>query len=311
MWIREWVLFHYLIGVRYFYIGIHNTQDRSVEVLKQLSKYINIKIFVVSDTSHFPPQQNFYQFTIDRFQHEVDWMAMIDGDEFLFSTKFDTLQEALQNLSDQKLSCIGVYWKCFGSSGHIKEPSGLILENFKYRALDDFKANRHIKSVIQTKFARGTIILGVHHFETTFGTFDELGRLVTAGLSEHNPSWDHLRINHYLCQSREYFLKVKRPQGAADINVKSKQNLRSEDWWEGHDRNEIKCDAIDYFIPGLKRLDDSLSRDMFEDARSQDFRMPAKRWLCFMTEMLKNFYIQPRLSLTRALGIGVKIISRY
>lgn len=86
-WIREWVLFHYLMGVRYFYIGIHKTADNSAEVLEELSKYINIKNFSVSDTSFFAPQQDFYQHTLDRFQHEVDWMAVIDGDEFLFPVK--------------------------------------------------------------------------------------------------------------------------------------------------------------------------------------------------------------------------------
>jgi len=81
---------------------MHKTTDDSAEVLHELSRHINIKIFVVSDTTHHAPQQDFYQFTLDRFQHEVDWLAFIDGDEFLFPTKAITLQDALQNFTHQK-----------------------------------------------------------------------------------------------------------------------------------------------------------------------------------------------------------------
>ena len=79
------MLFHYLLGVRYFYIGIHKTTDYTVAVLEQLSRYINIKTFAVADTTYQALQQDFYQYTLDRFQLEVDWMAFIDQDEFLFA----------------------------------------------------------------------------------------------------------------------------------------------------------------------------------------------------------------------------------
>ena len=232
-WIREWVLFHYLLGVRFFYIGLHKTHDDSIEILRQLNLHMNIKFFKVSDETYQAPQQDFYQYTLDRFHHEVDWLAFIDGDEFLFPVKADTLQEALKQFANQSHSALAVYWRCFGSSGHIKEPKGLILENFKFRAPDNFSPNRHIKSVVRTKYARGTITLGSHYFETPSGTFDELGRPISGGLSEHESSSEHLRINHYVCQSSEYFLTVKRPNGSPDRNVTSAEQLRSEIFWGG------------------------------------------------------------------------------
>jgi hypothetical protein len=305
-WIREWVLFHLLLGVRYFYIGIHKTTDHSVAVLEQLSRHINIKTFAVADTTYLAPQQDFYQYTLDRFQHEVDWMAFIDGDEFLFPLKADTLQAALKKFTHKKFSSLGVYWRCFGSSGHIKEPQGLILENFKYRALDDLPANRHIKSVVHTKFARGTLTLGVHHFETPLGTYDERGRPISGGLSEHESSSEFLRINHYVCQSREYFLTVKRPNGSPDRNVTSAEQLRSEVFWKEHNRNDIQCDAIDRLIPALKALDRSLSEDKVPDKRAPDIMTPLSRRLRFIKEMISKLRSDPGLTRSRFLGLGIK-----
>jgi hypothetical protein len=308
-WIREWVLFHYLIGVRYFYIGIHKTTDDSVKVLEGLSPHINIKIFRVADTTYHAPQQDFYQYTLDRFQHEVDWMAVIDGDEFLFPVKLDTLQAALQKFTHKKFSALGVYWRCFGSSGHTKEPKGLILENFKHRAPDDFPPNRHIKSIVRTKFANSTLTLGTHHFETTFGTYDELGRLLTGGRAHFEPSHEDLVINHYVCQSRNFFVNVKRPQGAADMNITREDQLRSEAWWEGHNRNDIRCDAIDRFIPPLKKLHRAFLRGSPLELRAPDIRMPISRRISFLKELILNGYRHPKFTRSRLLGLGVKRIN--
>lgn len=307
-WIREWVIFHYLLGVRYFYIGIHKTTDQSLAVLEQLSKHINIKIFAVADTTYQAPQQDFYQYTLDRFRHEVDWLAFIDGDEFLFPLKADTLQAALQKFTHKKFSSLGVYWRCFGSSGHIKEPEGLIVENFKFRAPDDFLPNRHIKSIVHTKFARGTLTSSVHCFETPAGTYDEVGRQISGGLSEHESSSEFLRINHYVCQSREYFLTVKRPNSSPDRNVTSAEQLKSEVFWEEHNRNDIQCDAIDRFILRLKALDQSFSEGKAPDKRAPDIMTPLSRRLSFIKEMILNAYHNRMLARSRLLGLGVKRI---
>lgn len=308
-WVREWVLFHHLLGVRYFYIGIHKTTDHSIAVLEKLSRHINIKTFVVADTTYLAPQQDFYQYTLDRFQHEVDWMAFIDQDEFLFATKLDTLQAALKKFTHQKISSLGVYWKCFGSGGHIKEPEGLILENYKFRAPDDFGPNGHIKSIVQTAMLQGSIrVVCVHCFETSLGTFDEKGRAVTDGFTGLQPSYEDLRINHYICQSREHFLKVKRPQGDGNRNVTKEEDLRSEGWWEHHDRNDIQCGAIDRFIPKLKALDRSLSEGKVPDKRAPDIMTPLSRRLSFLREMILNAYHSPKYNVSRLLGLGVKKI---
>jgi hypothetical protein len=180
-------------------------------------------------------------------------MAFVDGDEFLFPAQNHTITDALERYNYEKLSALGVYWVCFGSNGHISEPNGLITENFKRRSNFDFAPNKHIKSII-----RGRQIIKVtnnaHYFTTMFGTFDEQLRPVTQGyMSQYNPSYDVFRINHYVCQSYEYFKSTKQISGKADV-AGGAGSFRSDDWWTEHDRNDETDDSMAKYQESLKEL---------------------------------------------------------
>src|SRR3989344_3573326 len=206
-WIKEWVAFHYLVGFRKFYIFAHNCRDNTSEILTNLKKNFDIKILTV-DSNLKAPQLRCYQDAYDNFGSGVDWMAFIDGDEFLFPTSHDSMENALEEFSDKKISALGVYWACFGSSGYITEPSGLIVENYRYRAADGYENNRHIKSIVRGGQGASIQTSGTPHlFKTSFRTYDENLRPITgSGWTDYEPTYEKFRINHYICQSRSYFL---------------------------------------------------------------------------------------------------------
>ena len=253
-YIKEWVLFHFLLGVRFFYIGLHECDDNSDEILIELSRKINITIVKVPEKTKTFFQIDFYQFIFDRYKNEVDWMAFIDGDEFLYPTQEHCLQDVLSKIQNNKRSALAVYWSCFGSSFHEKEPEGLVTENFKYCAPVNFGPNRHIKSIVNTARDRLVRVENPHLFITSFGTYDEQDRLITEASSDHLPTYEQIGINHYVCQSREFFVKTKQPQSSSQGFIQ-----RSEEFWLVHDRNEILCKRIDRFIPRLKELYQSLT----------------------------------------------------
>jgi hypothetical protein len=91
--------------------------------LSELKKKFDIQVINI-DPALDAPQMKSYRYSYENFGDEVDWMAFIDGDEFLFSPNHDTMDEALKQYVEDKISAIGVYWACFGSSGHLKEPQG-------------------------------------------------------------------------------------------------------------------------------------------------------------------------------------------
>jgi hypothetical protein len=246
-WIKEWMAFHYLVGFRKFYIFLHNCSDDSEKILRALQKKIDIKIFIL-DPNIENPQLQCYLKSYSEFGDSVDWMAFIDGDEFLFPTSDKTVISVLKKYSGENISALGVYWSCFGSSGHIKEPAGLVIENYRHRAADGYHNNRHIKSIIK-KGQYPIFPLSPHLFQTPLGTYDESLRLIEKGWTDYEPSYNYLRINHYVTQSRSFFLNFKSQVAPPDGALK-----RDESFWEEHDKNDVLDNSMNKFIKPLKEL---------------------------------------------------------
>lgn len=251
-WLHEWVAFHHLVGVSKFYVYAHNCQDETPAVLRRLAQTYDLQGFALN-TDENQVQLKAYQHAYDNFGHECDWLAFIDGDEFLFPTAAPTLQQALAPVHYRRTSAIGVYWVCFGSGGHVQEPPGLVVENYTRRPPLGFADNQHIKSLVRGRQA-SRVGPNSHMFLTPWGTQDELGRAITFGRTDHAPSYAQLRINHYVTQSREYFLRFKQDSGAADAGA---AYVRPKAWWDKHDRND---EADDSMAPWLAPLRQEMAR---------------------------------------------------
>jgi len=253
-WIKEWIAFHYLVGFRKFYIYLHNCKDNSYEVLTELKKRFDIKIVPI-DSEMDMVQQKCYQDSCNNYLNEVDWMAFIDGDEFLFPTAHTSMEDALNEFSDKKISAVAVYISCFGSSGHIAEPPGLIIENYRYRAETGFHDNHIIKSIVRGGQQERPIIVKCANFIKFLGTYDENLRPVFGGRVAYEPTYGKFRINHYVAQSRSYYLNWKRNSGNA---AGERLLIREEDWWTDADRNDVLDNSMDKFIGPLKNILNSI-----------------------------------------------------
>jgi len=247
-WLEEWISFHSVVGFSKFYIFLHKCEDDSEDVLKKLSSKFDIQSFIVDPAMRLPQLQA-YQYCYHTFNALHDWIAFIDGDEFLFSPKSVSIKTELQKFSDPKIGAIGVYWAYFGSSGHKAEPQGLITENYRHRAAEDFWENGHFKSIV--KGGQGTdfsVLQNAHFFKTRGDTYDTNLRLLTFGHMNHLPCYESLKINHYGTQSYEFFKLFKQNSGAPDTNPNL---IRPDDWFIERDRNEIFDHSIDHIRPLL------------------------------------------------------------
>jgi len=248
-WLAEWFAFHHLVGFNKFYYYAHMCTDNTVDVLTKLSQKLDIKLVQIADRLD-QVQLAAYQHASQNFMSEVDWMAFFDGDEFLFPTQFDTMAEALKPFEAMPISAVGVYNVTFGSNGHLTEPDGLITENFRRcNSSADFLANRKVKSIVKGRLAISTTACS-HIFNTPQGTIDEQGRAVTWGFAkDYIPTYDQFRMNHYICQSYEYFKSFKSTSGHADASAAA---VRGEDWWINFDQNVEYDTSLDRFSDRLK-----------------------------------------------------------
>ena len=237
-WIVQWLAFHMMVGFDSFFFYAHKCTDDTISILRKLQSHCNILIHELGEMD--TPQLIAYKHALDTYGGRVDWMAFVDGDEFLFPTKEKNMKQALTAYQEHNLSALAVYWMCYGSNGHIEEPAGLLIENFPRHSSRDFLPNKHIKSIV-----RGGEIVShgtSHFFATSRGTFDESLRPILGGLAPYEPTYDVFRINHYVMQSYEYFVNKKSSMGDADNNP---NRIRSMDLFWAHDRNECD-DGVSY-----------------------------------------------------------------
>jgi hypothetical protein len=239
-WLTEWLAFHHVVGFRKFFFYAHCCTDDTAAKLRKLGGALDIACFEINEEMDFV-QLKVYQHAYDHYGAQVDWMAFIDGDEFLFPVEAETLQDALAEFAAVPASALGVYWHCYGSSGHVREPEGLLIENYLKRHDTSFIRNRHVKSIVKGGQAIRAN-MNAHLFGTPHGTVDELLRPVTHGfMKDLEPSHAKLRINHYICQSRDYYTQKKKNAGMADAGAAGR---RADDWWELHDRNDVHDELV-------------------------------------------------------------------
>jgi hypothetical protein len=239
LYIREWLEFHLLVGAQKFYLYQNNSDD---DYLPLLQPYIDAGIVDLTQWPMARPSQlAAYQHCIDRLRGQPAWVAFIDCDEFLFSPRFGTVDEALRSLPR---SAIGVNWMCFGGGGQQEWRDAPVIERFVWRPRQSEAVNTHIKSVI---YMEQNVRTGgdPHFFSVEHGTFNENAQPVSGPFSPHSSSL--LRVNHYCTKSYGEWItrsKLGKPDRAmVEINPQS--------YW-GMQPMEVEDRDIQRFLPALK-----------------------------------------------------------
>ena len=241
-YVREWCLFHQIVGVEHITIYDNASTDNMLEVLQP---FIDSGFVDVMDWPRAKPSQ------FAAYQHYIDghrgpwWTAFIDIDEFLFSPQLDTISEVLAAICQIiSHSAIGVNWCCFGSGGQQNYFPFPVIERFTWRAFTTNSVNDHIKSVI---WMDQPVRVGgdPHLFEVAGGTFSESNARITRPLSPHTSAL--LRLNHYVTKSDEE-LDVKMARGRADV-----VEFYVPGAFDGYNVREVDDREIQRFLPELKR----------------------------------------------------------
>jgi len=134
--------------------------------------------------------------------NESEWLLMVDMDEYMWSPQNIDLKKILVDCSN--IGQIQVNHTLFGSSGHLVQPDSIV-SSFKKRGPRPTHEPGNRKYFINCKFKFSS--LNVHH-ATFLDKEDELHRFIVLD--------GPFVMNHYNCQSREFWDNIKCKRGDSD-----------------------------------------------------------------------------------------------
>jgi glycosyltransferase involved in cell wall biosynthesis len=213
-YLREWIEFHRLMGVEHFYIYDNGSTDNTPEILEP---YVRTGLVTATAWPGQVQQLLAYVHAIGKAREDgVEWLAVIDADEYLWTPRGSTIGEdgkPLYNVSDVlaapqfdggDVPAIAVNWSVFGTGGHDRRPDGLVIESYVSCVRRQDPVNLHVKSIVKPHYVLEVMPPDPHHFAYVGDrpARNEDGVGVRGPLSS---MWvgDTFRVNHYWSKSRE------------------------------------------------------------------------------------------------------------
>ncbi|MCL2927147.1 MAG: glycosyltransferase family 92 protein [Trichodesmium sp. MAG_R01] len=240
-YLLEWIAYHRVIGVDYFFIYDNESTDGSTELLEKLEKADIITHIKFPDTTDKVTQHAAYNDCLQQARNITEWIAFIDADEFILPHKHQDLKTFLEGYSD--VDAIAINWKIFGSSGRRYYEKSLLMERFTECSTRNFNHNGNIKTIAK--------IDDIGHVGTHTCVFNSkqskkyiypsrkpIPKVRFIGLGKYI-NHDIIQINHYFAKSLEEW-NFKRARGRADMHRNNPKKIRDMSFFETMDQNVEK-----------------------------------------------------------------------
>jgi hypothetical protein len=286
-WIlAEWLDHHISVGVSHFYLIDNGSTDgyRTVLAPYERQGLVTVKVDpqrIPKDTEAKMPSYDlksdrvidvpvpktqvqtlmYNRHYLAQVRAETEWVAVIDCDEYLFSTKLP-MSEVLSNAARADVDTVWVPWTQFGSNGLLKQPSSVRegftrrqnFAQFRQTAIAHGRIEGFGKSISRSQ---SIIRLGNHRCTLTRGvTMTPTGDVVNdcKGLRDWFKRWipsskeSIIKCNHYAVMSKQYFVDVKsrRPGGSGRPNTPKVMDA----YWRRHNTNDTLDNDIANAIRG-------------------------------------------------------------
>lgn len=246
-YLKEWIDFHLKVGAEIIFLFDDRSTDNPLEVLQP---YIERNKVIYNKADKHKQRFPHVRQVVNTYKNLCKWVAFIDIDEFLHSTKNEKIVKILREFERSDIKAIYVNWLCYGNSWKNKEGKEGVLQRFTRRSDKMFGLNSEVKSIVQPEVIKD--LKTSHIFSLKSGVFyyndkKEKGKLGEINQQFHDnfdqhikpyfeaynkdkvvtitkktaiskmrqkqypPSYHRLCINHYITKSREEFMgKAKR-----------------------------------------------------------------------------------------------------
>ena len=254
-YLKEWIEFHRLVGVKHFYLYNNNSRDQYKEVLDPYVKKGIVELFEwPTAPDHFLPatQELVYNDCIEKCVGKTKWLAVIDVDEFMVPVDRSTVTDFLKSIEKCKkkghreIAGVMMFWQIYGTSNCKAIPKNkLLVECLTKKAEVNFGWNHQVKSICKPHAVRRYAVHGAH-YKPGF-------RAVTSSLQSHagqTVQINRIRLNHYWTRDEDFFLNVKIPRREIFEGKKYTQEA-IQDYYNTF--NKVEDKIMDRFVPRLKK----------------------------------------------------------
>lgn len=241
-YIIEWIAHHRLQGVTQFYIAENNSTDQTRNVLQQLSEFNIVSWFPWPSVPGEKPQVPAYRHILASFTSNVDWIAYLDADEYIWKTTDRHLGNFLESIPED-VGAVALNWATYGSSDQYFHVNASTPERFIWHASLENIVNRNFKSIARPSAIQDFTCPHNVTLHPKFRFIHPNGKKKSLDSNNKNPkhahcqskgvSWDDFRINHYIIRSWEEYATKKSKRGRAFSG-----SALDELYFWGHDFHE-------------------------------------------------------------------------
>jgi hypothetical protein len=220
--LKEWIEHYLSVGAEHFYLINDQSTDNYADILKP---YIENNVVTLNSpvwSQYYGRQRDMYNAYVLPFLKQTEWLLMVDLDEFMWSPVANHLYDIIS--TTHNIGQIQVEHTLFGSSGYKIQPPSII-DYFIHRAKDSPTQTPGLrKYFVKSSYAFSR--LNVLHATFVDKEHEKNNFIV---LSEQ-----YFVLNHYNCQSEEFWRNVKCTRG--DVN---EYKTRTMDDFAALDQNDV------------------------------------------------------------------------
>lgn len=249
-YLLEWIAHHRALGVQEFFLADNVSIDGTSELLSELDRQGWVHRIPFPDPPNGQAQTEAYAHIYERIGSSVDWIAFIDGDEFIV-TEAPDLPTYISSVVRPDVGAVSLNWAIYGSSGLVSADARPVLQRFRCRAKRDEFKNRHYKSIVRAGLDAD--VRHPHHPGLPHGFLlvDAAGNgqavSKVPGIA-NAVEWRGARINHYVIKSFAEF-KAKQTRGPVNKSDPS----RPDDFFSEHDLNDEIDPVADHTVERMLR----------------------------------------------------------
>lgn len=257
--LQEWITHYILQGIDKFFLIDNDSNDNYIEILQPYITSGLVELFI--DKRQSAQNDCYNDNCLDKCK-QYDWVIVCDLDEFIYARKiYSTIKDYLEDITNiaPTVTQIFIPWKMFGSNGYntIDKPQpSSVIQSFTKREYYDKPGQNyiHIQFVNNKKYTgfkcisktKTLVKLHIHEHVNTFKDYISTCNIFTklhehlTEISEHVLEESFLHMNHYVIQSKQWFMNVKSTRGDVNYNF----NIRNEQYFHHHD---TLCNEVDDF----------------------------------------------------------------